>query len=305
MKNIRVLATGLKFPEGPVYAGDGSIYLTEIQSGRIIRVQPDGIKSVIADCGNGVNGLAVGPDGAFYACNNGGLVWRVKGETIRAVVGVPPEYTTGSIQRIDPITGEVKTLYTHCGEFPLYGPNDLVFDKDGGFYFTDFGKTRNRDRDIGSVHYATIDGSTIREIIHPIANPNGVALSPDQKTLYVDETETSRLWAYDILGPGVVSIQEFPSPNGGRLIHGLPGYQRFDGIAVEKCGNICVATLIKGQISVFSPDGELLEEVKMPDIYPTNICFGGKDMKKAYITLSFTGQLIEIDWLRPGLRLNC
>ena len=69
-------------------------------------------------------------------------------------------------------------------------------------------------------------------------------------------------------------------------------------------GNICVATLMTGHITVISPGGQVVEQVKMPDVYPTNICFGGPDMKTAYITLSATGQLGVMQWSEPGLKLN-
>ena len=86
----------------------------------------------------------------------------------------------------------------------LKGPNDIVFDRNGGFYFTDLGKTRHRDRDQGGVYYAKADGSRIVEVAHPILTPNGIGLSPDERTLYVAETEGGRLWAFDIAAPGVI-----------------------------------------------------------------------------------------------------
>ncbi len=88
------------------------------------------------------------------------------------------------------------------------------------------------------------------------------------------------------------------------MVCGLPGFQRFDSLAVEASGNICVATLITGHITVITPDGRVVRQVKMPDVYPTNICFGGSDMKTAYVTLSGTGQLGAMEWPEPGLRLN-
>lgn len=302
---MRVLAAGLKFPEGPVVMRDGSVCVVEIAAGRISRVSPDGQVSVLAETGGGPNGMAAGPDGALYVCNNGGFVVReIEGET-RVVHGeLPSDYVTGSVQRVDPVSGRTTVLYTHCGDTPLSAPNDLVFDAHGGFYFTDFGKIRKRSRDTGCVYYALPDGSHIQEVMHPIANPNGIGLSPDQQTLYVAETETSRLWAYDILEPGKVKKNGFPSPNGGRLVCGLPGYQRFDSLAVQENGNICIGTLIAGCVTEISPDGQVLRQVAMPDRYPTNICFGGTDMKKAYVTLSLTGQLMELDWESPGLALN-
>ncbi|OLL31229.1 gluconolaconase [Burkholderia sp. SRS-W-2-2016] len=302
---MKVLAKGLKFPEGPVAMADGSICCVEIAAGRVTRIGTDGVVTQLARTGGGPNGLAAGPDGALYVCNNGGFLTReVDGETHVIHGELPADYVTGSIQRVDPATGAVTTLYTHCGEVPLSAPNDLVFDAAGGFYFTDFGKIRKRSRDVGSIYYALPDGSAIREVVHPIANPNGIGLSPDQRTLYVAETETSRLWAFSIVEPGCVKKEGFPSPNGGRLVCGLPGYQRFDSLALEANGNLCIGTLIAGCITVISPAGEVLRQVGMPEAYPTNICFGGPDLRKAYVTLSHTGRLIELDWDAPGLALN-
>jgi gluconolactonase len=136
-----------------------------------------------------------------------------------------------------------------------------------------------------------------------VLTPNGVGLSPDGRTVYVSETETARLWRYPVTGAGEVSLEAWPSPNGGHLVHGLPGYQRFDSMAVEACGNICVATLVTGGISVFSSGGELLEFHQAAESYCTNICFGGKNLQTAYITLAGYGDLLAVPWPRPGLRL--
>jgi len=281
---------------------DGSVILGEIAGGAVTRIAADGSKTEIGKAGGGPNGLALGPDGALYVCNNGGNVYETTPSFLST--GPSPDYKGGYIQRIDPKTGDTKVLYTHCGAHKLSAPNDIVFDKQGGFYFTDLGKRRARDRDHGGLYYARPDGSKITEIAYPIVTPNGVGLSPDEKTVYVADTETSRLFAFDILEPGAVKHEPFPAPHGGRLVCGLPGFQRFDSLAVEASGNICVATLVTGHITVISPMGQVVRQVKMPDVYPTNICFGGADLRTAYITLSATGQLAAMEWPEPGLRLN-
>jgi len=302
MSELRVMATGLRFPEGPVAMRDGSVVLVEIERQTVSRVAPDGTTTIVATTGGGPNGLAVGPDGAFYVCNNGGFLWRTEMNMLRPA-GVPSDYAGGRIERVDPKTGAVSVLYDRCGANRLLGPNDLVFDNHGGFYFTDLGKARARDRDWGAVYYALADGSQIVEVAHPILTPNGCGLSPDGKVLYVAETETARLWAFDIVSPGVVKKAPFPSPHGGRFIAGLGGFQRFDSLAVDAAGNICVATLVNGSVSVIAPDGRLLRQVPMPDMFCTNICFGGPDLRTAYMTLSGTGKLVAMDWPEPGLRL--
>ena len=301
MDEVRILATGLGFPEGPVAMPDGSVILTEIRNRRCARVTADGKVSVFSDNGGGPNGLAVGPDGALYCTNNGGSRY-VEGSSMGQ--GPHPDYKHGSIQRLDRSTGAAKTLYIDCDGHKLSAPNDLVFDKQGGFYFTDLGKRYKHHRDNGGLYYALPDGSSVTELVYPIITPNGVGLSPDEKTVYVADTETSRVYAWEIVSPGKLKHEPFPAPYGGRCVCGLPGFQRFDSLAVAASGNICVATLIAGCITVISPAGEVVRQVKVPDVYPTNICFGGPELRTAYITLSASGRLAAMPWPEPGLRLN-
>ncbi|MBN8897174.1 MAG: SMP-30/gluconolactonase/LRE family protein, partial [Rhodospirillales bacterium] len=265
------------------------------------KVAPDGSVSLFSVTGGGPNGLAIGPDGAFYLCNNGGSRY-VEGHSMG--VGPHPDYVSGSIQRIDPKTGEATLLYKEVNGHKLSAPNDLVFDTQGGFYFTDLGKRYARHRDHGGLYYALPDGSRVSEIAFPILSPNGCGLSPDGKTIYVADTEGARLWAFEIEAPGVLKAPKPHHAHAGRIICGLPGSARFDSLAVMASGNIAVATLATGYITEISPGGEVVRAVKMPDIYPTNICFGGPDMRTAYITLSDTGRLGTMRWPEPGLRLN-
>lgn len=305
MSDIKILASGLKFPEGPVALADGSVAFVEIAGGTLSRVSADGALSVVANTGGGPNGLAVGPDGAYYVCNNGGSEYK-QGERFKYTnVGVAKDYAGGSIQRVDRKSGEVRALYTHCGPDKLSAPNDLVFDAHQGFYFTDIGKRHKRYKDHGGIYYARSDGSSISVVAYPVVGtPNGTGLSPDGKVLYVAETDTARLWAFDIVEPGVIKKLPYPSPHGGRPVCVLPGYQRFDSLAVEANGNICVATFVTGYFTVISPSGDIVRQVKVPDVFPTNICFGGQDLRTAYMTLTETGQLASMPWPEAGLRLN-
>jgi gluconolactonase len=305
MLELREITTGLLFPEGPVAMPDGSVLVVEIARRCVTRVHPDGRKDIVATPGGGPNGLAIGPDGKCYVCNNGGFELAYdEGYGIRPVREAW-DYSGGRIERIDLKSGEVEVLYRGTLHTRLRGPNDLVFDAHGGFYFTDLGKVRDRDWDRGAVFYAKADGSLITEVAFPMVTPNGIGLAPDGNTLYVAETEAARLWAWPVLEPGVLGKEPWPSPNGGRLV-AQPGgvYQRFDSLAVEANGNICVATLINGGITVIAPDGSSIEHIPMPDLYTTNICFGGPGLRTAYITLSNTGRLVAVDWPRPGLGLN-
>ena len=297
-----LLTTELDFPEGPIAMPDDSVIVVEIKGQRLTRVLPTGELETLAELGGGPNGAAIGPDGHCYVCNNGGFDWRTDDGFSRPT-GVAEDYNGGSIQRVNIQTGEVEVLYTHCDGIPLHGPNDIVFDEHGGFWFTDFGKKFDDRLMLGFLYYANANGTSIRRVAKHLLTPNGVGLSPDGKTVYVSETETSRLWRYPITGIGETSLEAWPSPNGGILHNGPGGYQRFDSLAVEANGNICVATLVNGGISVFSPEGELIEFYQAPEGYCTNICFGGQDMRTAYITLSGYGQLMKVKWPRAGLKL--
>lgn len=282
---------------------DGSVLLVEIARGTLSRVTPDGAITVVAETGGGPNGAAIGPDGACYICNNGGFEWRERHGMLHPVRQAE-DYGGGRIERVDLGSGEVTVLYTGTEEGRLSGPNDIVFDGDGGFWFTDIGKRRDRDQDLGGVYYGRADGSLVKQVIYPMVMPNGIALSPDDSRLYVAETITGRLWAFDITGPGEIARRAWPAPNGGELVCGLPGYQLFDSMAVDADGNICVATIWNGGITIAAPDGGSVEHVALPDAYTTNICFGGADLTMAYITLSGSGRLVGMNWPRPGLPLH-
>jgi gluconolactonase len=304
---MRVLTDQLQFPEGPVALDDGSVLVVEIRRKTLTRIWPDGRVRIVAELGGGPNGAAIGPDGDCYVVNNGGFKFAQRSDGAWVNAGVPDDYTTGRVERVNLATGAFTRLYDKVGDEPLRGPNDIVFDAHGGFWFTDPGKVRHRTMDRGKICYATADGSMIKELIAPIYKPNGIGLSPDGKTLYVAETETARLWAWDLKGPGELAkpaVASPSSPHGGRLVYGSPTYLRFDSLAVEANGNICIGTLDVGGITVCSPDGGLVEYVPVPgDTHCTNICFGGPDRRKAYITQSYAGRLIEMDWPRPGLKL--
>ena len=301
MTEVTILATGLGFPEGPIVEPDGSVIVTEIRNGRCTRIAPDGTASLFSDCGGGPNGLAVGPDGQLYLCNNGGSRY-VEGHSMG--LGPHPDYQFGSIQRLDRKTGAATLLYKEADGHTLSAPNDLVFDTDGGFYFTDLGKRYPRHRDNGGIYYARPDGSHIAAVAYPMLSPNGCGLSPDGRTLYAADTEGARLWAFDVEGPGKLKPKAEFAPHSGRILAGLSGAARFDSMAIMESGNITVATLNTGYITELTPAGDIVREVKMPDCYPTNIAFGGADMCTAYVTLSDSGRIGVLEWPEPGLKLH-
>lgn len=304
---IREIARGLQFPEGPVALDDGSVLLVEIARGTLSRVRPDGRVQVVATLGGGPNGAAIGPDGAVWVCNNGGFEWATMPDGCLRPVLQAQDYTGGRIERVDLQTGRWERVLDSVDGLPLRGPNDLVFDAQGGLYFTDLGKTRAHDMDHGALHYVAQGGGSVQPVVRGALTPNGVALSPDGATLYYAETAGARLWAFELAAAGVVRREPWPSPQGGRQLAASPGgqLQRFDSMAVDAHGNLHVATLLHGGITVVSPDGMRWHHVPLPDRMVTNLCFGGRDLRTVYVTLSGSGRLIAIDgWPTPGLRLN-
>jgi gluconolactonase len=307
---LREITTGLRFPEGPVAMDDGSVILVEIARAQLTRVNTEtGAQEVVAETGGGPNGAAVGPDGAMYVCNNGGCFEFI--EMMGMLFPGPPPASypgQGSIQRVDLGTGKVETLYEECADaegamHPLRAPNDIVFDTSGGMWFTDHGVRQGRTSDRTGIYYAKADGSSITEVIFPVDAPNGIGLSPSGDRVYVAETHTGRVWAWNVPSPGVAEGGNPVGPSGGELLVGLEGYQLFDSLGVDGDGWVCVATLVNGGITSVSPDGSTVEHLATGDPITTNICFGGPDLRTGYITCSGTGRLLATEWPRPGLQL--
>jgi gluconolactonase len=294
LHDVEVLAEGLGFPEGPVALGDGSVVLVEINTGRLSKVGSDGEVTVLADAGGGPNGAAIGPDGAVYVCNNGGFSRETR--------------ITPCVQRVDPTTGEVSVLYAECGGKPLVGPNDIVFDERGNFWFTDFGG--------GVIYYASPDGRSINVAVERLRGPNGIGLSPAGDVLYWAQTYTRQLHRRRLSAPGeiveappyeVMSVMRHLVPDPWTLVTGLPGAQELDSLAVEEGGAVCIGTLIDSGVTVVDPRDGSHELYTLPatlaESAVTNICFGGPDLRTAYITCSVTGRLVSCRWPRPGLKL--
>jgi gluconolactonase len=303
MSELTEVTSGLQFPEGPIAMADGSVILVEMFGPRLTRVHPDGRKETIAEIPGGPNGAAIGPDGAVYVCNNGGRYTPVDvgGLTIPGPVDMD-RYLGGRIQRVDLASGEVTDLYREVDGNPLWAPNDLVFDDQGGFYFTDHGLAHGRDAHLTGICYAKADGSAIEEIVFPAHEPNGIGLSPEGDKLYWAETWHGRVMQRDITAPG--QLAPVAPVDVSVCLHGFPGLQLLDSLAVDSDGNVCVATLVNGGVSVVSPKGELIEFIATGDPLTTNVCFGGHDLRTAYVTLSATGRLVKTEWPRPGARLN-
>ncbi|MGO4689649.1 SMP-30/gluconolactonase/LRE family protein [Glaciibacter sp. 2TAF33] len=297
---FEVVADGLGFPEGPVWLQNGSVIVVEVAAGTITRVHADGRTELVVECGGGPGGAAVGPDGALYVCNNGGMVahredgrWKTTGVAL-------PDYEGGWIDRIDLATGAVGRLYSDSPDIPIAGPNDIVFDAHGGFWFSDFGKPVGESVRKGGILYASPDGSGIRRVIDG-PRVNGIALSPSGETLYAAITHESLLVAFDVVSPGVLEPAGLPA---GRPVGQFPPRHILDSMAVESDGRVCVATTFaQPGIGVVDPVTGGISLTELPDPLPTNLCFGGPDMRDVWITLSGEGLLIKARWPRAGLPL--
>jgi gluconolactonase len=226
----------------------------------------------------------------LYVCNNGGQ-WR--------------DFDFGRIERVDLDSGTVEVLYTECAGRPLLGPNDLVFDRSGHFWFTDFGKMREHSVDYGRILYASIDGTEIVDVLPQLDTPNGIGLSPDESTLYWAESIPGRVFSRAITGPGTVAYTD--DRDAASLLFSTPVGTYFDSLAIDADGNVCLATIQPGCITVVAPDGLDAWQYTLPaefeDDNVTNICFGGTDLRTAYITLAGTGRLLACPWPTAGLPL--
>lgn len=299
--NIELFAQHLNFPEGPVALHDGSVLVTELRSQTVTRLFADGRKQVLATVPGAPNGAALGPDGVIYVANNGGMSWE-ESDGLIAPGPQPADFVGGRIQTIA-TDGQVRDLYTHYVDGPIQAPNDLVFDGQGGFYFTDHGQRREHDMDLGSLSYGRVDGSHVERLVTPLFTPNGVGVSPDGKRVYVSETITGRIWWWSITEPG--QLERSGAGHGAHLLVGLGGFTFLDSLAVDAQGNVSVATMPKGGITTISPEGQVIDFTPVPlhDATVTNICFGGPDMRTAFITASGSGRLYQAAWPRPGMAL--
>jgi gluconolactonase len=278
MTEVQIVAEGLDFPEGPVVMADGSVIVLEVHAGRVTRCW-NGRKEVVSQPGGGPNGAAVGPDGALYLCNNGGQT-------------APAAEPAGRIERIDLATGRVERLYDACDGSALSAPNDLMFDTDGNLWFTDLGRATERGKEFGGLYCARPDGGAITRIKGRALSYNGVGISPDMKTVYVADTYSARVYAFE-------RRAELQEP---RLVGTVPGPVMLDSLAITAAGNVCVATLMEGGVSTVTPDGEV-RKTRFEDRLVTNIAFGGEDMRDAWLTFSAAGALARTRWPEPGLKL--
>ncbi|HEY2355870.1 MAG TPA: SMP-30/gluconolactonase/LRE family protein [Phenylobacterium sp.] len=288
---MTIVAEGLRFPEGPVAAKDGSLYFVQIDAKQVCRLTPAGKVEVLAEPGGGPNGLAVGPDGHIWIANNGGRFTFVQRDGF-TVSGPPPAGFTGGgrIQRMDLRTGKVETLFDSIDSKPLIAPDDLVFDRAGGLWVTEFGLGQGT----GALYYAAPGGKTLTLARGGMNAPNGVGVSPDGKLLHV--SMGTGLYAFDIAGPGKLAATTYPDGRQAGLYQGSFA----DSLRLQADGKVCVCSLFRpGGVSVIDRQGGV-EFLGFPDRMVCSLAFGGRDMRDAWLMLSGLGKIAKVRWPAPG-----
>ena len=267
-----VLATGLQFPEGPVWLGTRRVAFTEIR-GQCVSLWHDGTLARVARTGGGANGATLGPDGALYVANNGGLSLGHEGRW------TAPDAIPGRIQRVT-LAGEVSDVAVRLPGAPPNRPNDLCFGPDGLLYYTDPHNWEDIEHlGVGRVGRTTLDGRV--ELVAEIpAFPNGIAFGPDDR-LYVAQSVTQKILVMDAK-PGATPAVWATLPRG------FP-----DGFCFDAAGRLYAAGSLGDVVVVFEPDGEVRDIVEMgAGSEPTNCCLGDGAL---YVTLAGTGQLVALD----------
>ena len=274
-RELRVVAEGLRFPEGPTALGDGSFAVVEMQGEAVARVDADGSVAPLGDLGGGPNGSALGSDDAVYVANNGGLSASATGYW-----HAPREFD-GCVQRVDS-DGTVSVIGGGLPGEPPHRPNDLCFAPDGSLLVTDSANWEDM-RNLNPGHVLRIEGDgTARSIAEIPALPNGIAFGADGR-LYVAQSLTRKILAYDW------SDGELGEPSTHcRLEEGMP-----DGFCFDAAGNLYVCGSIGHAVHVHDPSGALVETIETgPGSQPTNCClFDGS----LFVTLAIPGRLVAID----------
>ncbi|GIK86813.1 MAG: SMP-30/gluconolactonase/LRE family protein [Burkholderiales bacterium] len=257
--------------EGPAFDRDGTLWCVDIPHGRIFRVTAQGEFSVAAEYDGEPNGLAIHRDGRIFVA----------------------DYAHG-ILVLDPATGRITPFVTRVRLERLKAVNDLVFSSTGDLYFTDQGLTGLHDA-TGRV-FRVRDGGHVDLLLDNVPSPNGIALSPDEKTLFVAATRANAVWRVPLMPDGTVAkVGNFIQLSGG----GGP-----DGLAVDGDGNLAVAHIGLGCVWLFSRRGEPVARIQScAGDHTTNVAYGGPDGRTLYITESETGTLLTATMPAAGLRL--
>ncbi|MFN3347626.1 SMP-30/gluconolactonase/LRE family protein [Pseudorhodoplanes sp.] len=256
---VEVIGSGFFFTEGPVWdAAQGCLYFSDIPANAIHQWQPDSGLAVFRTPSGKSNGLTRDREGRLLVCEHAGR----------------------RVSRIDS-DGNAKTLASHYKGRRLNSPNDLVVKSDGSIYFTDppyglnptFGVAESPELDFAGVYRVAPDGSEIA-VLADNCTPNGLAFSPDEKRLYVADTEQNHLLVYDVGPDGGLF--------GGRVFASIPGSSLApDGIKVDREGRVFVTGA--GGVWILDPGGDCLGIIPVPEL-PANLAWGDADWSTLYIT---------------------
>ncbi|MCI0377759.1 MAG: SMP-30/gluconolactonase/LRE family protein [Gemmataceae bacterium] len=253
---ITKLHTGFKFTEGPAADSEGNVYFSDIPNKKIHKVDAKGALSTFIDDSNRANGLMVDAKGRLIACE-----------------------MAGAITAYDLKSKEQTVLADKHDGKPFNAPNDLVLDKSRGIYFTDptFSAAKPLPQGKAAVYYLGVKGDVTR-LVDDLPNPNGVILSPDEKTLYVIPSGQAEMMAYAVEAPGKIGkgrvFCTLKQPEGKKGGGG-------DGLTVDTKGNLYITSALG--LQVFNPKGELLGIIRLPE-QPANVTFGGADLRTLYVT---------------------
>ncbi len=286
-------AAAVAFTEGPACAADGTVYFSDIANNRILKHVPgEPLFSVFRQPSGRTNGLLFDPQGRLLACEGNEF---------------GPNDGNRRITRTDLKTGQVEVLTDRFEGKRYNAPNDIAVRSNGQIFFTDpcYGDRATMELDHDSVYRIDLDGTVTRLITQPdIQRPNGIALSPDQKTLYlVDSCPVAggnrKIWAFDFAENGAVSRQ--------RLVWDFAPGRGGDGMCVDSLGRLFIAAGISRPrhshetadvppgIYVITPDGKLLGRIPIPEDVLTNCTFGGPDLKTLYVTAGKTLFHVRVD----------
>ena len=268
----RLFAANTPAPEGPTFDAQGNLFVVCMGNGNILKLSPDGRAEVFANTGGTPNGLAFGPDGLLYVAE----------VCLKAILVAEAD-------------GSLRTLTTAAAGRPLAGPNDLCFDARGNFYFTDPVGSKAENR-IGTVVYCTPQGAA-HVVAEGLAFPNGLALTADGRQLYVVNELAHEMLRYDVLPDGSLGAGEHFCPIRQGGIGG-------DGMALDIEGNLYLTNYGLGTVDVISPAGDLLDLLPAGGMQPTNVAFGGADMRDLYITELETAAVYVRRNAIPGLELS-
>jgi len=252
--------------EGPAVDGDGNIYAVSFaRKPTIGRVTPDGKAELFVDMPNGslANGIRFDRKGRMFVA----------------------DYTNHNVLLMDTATRSIQ-VFAHNPK--MNQPNDLAITKKGDFYASD----PNWSAGTGQIWFISRDGKTTRVVAPNMGTTNGIDVSPDGKTLYVNESVQRNIWAFRILRDGSLTDK--------RLLIQFPDFG-FDGMRIDVDGNLYATRHGKGVVAKISPQGKVLREIPVLGSKPSNICFGGPDGRTAYVTEMEKGRLVEFRVERPGL----